>query len=233
VTPTVGRGVGGATSGSTWGLLDAVGAVLLAIVGSSIVAVLLQPGDDPSLAQQFLINIPLWASLALVPIWATTRKGRGPVEDLGLRFSPVDVLIGLVAGTFLQLVLVDGVYWLLRDVFSEDEVLEPARKLAGDVHGASWILLLVMVLVLAPVVEELFYRGLVMRSLDRYMPPWASVLVSALVFAAMHFQPVQLVGLTLFGIVCGALVQWTGRLGTSMVTHMVFNAWAIWQIRWR
>ncbi len=224
----------------TWGLVDAVVAVLLALVGSSIVAMIVNvpKGTDPTIAQQFLINIPLWASLGLVPIWATIRKGDGPVIDLGLRFAPVDLLIGLVAGTVLQLVIVDGTYWLLRDVFSIDEfsvdkVEEPARKLIDSVTGSGWALLLVMVLVMAPVVEEIFYRGLVMRSLDRYVPRWASVLLTAAVFALMHFQAVQLLGLLLFGIACGALVQWTGRLGTSMMTHLVFNAWAIWQVRWR
>ena len=218
----------------TWGLIDAVMAVLIALVGSSIVAgLVVEKGADPTLAQQFLINIPLWASLGLVPIWATIRKGNGPVQDLGFRFQPVDALIGLVAGTALQLGVVDGAYWVLRGVYSRDEVEEPARKLAGAAHGSGWAILLVMVLVMAPVIEELFYRGLVMRSLDRHMPRWASVLLTALLFAVMHFQSVQLLGLLLFGIACGALVQWTGRLGTSIATHLVFNAWAVWQVRGR
>ncbi len=219
----------------TWGLTDAVIAVLLALVGSALVAsiVAVSKGEDPTLAQQFIINLPLWASLGLVPIWATIRKGNGPVEDLGLRFAPIDLVIGLVAGTVLQLGIVDGAYWLLQDVFPRDEVEGPARDLAESATGSAWVLLLVMVLVMAPVVEEIFYRGLVMRSFDRLVPRWASVLITALLFGLMHFQAVQLLGLVLFGIVCGALVQWTGRLGTSMVTHLVFNAWAVWQVRGR
>ncbi|HKY14388.1 MAG TPA: type II CAAX endopeptidase family protein [Microthrixaceae bacterium] len=211
-----------------WGLLDAVLAVAVAILGGSIVAGIV--GGDDTLAQRFLINVPLWLAYVGVPLWATTTKGDGPVEELGLRFAPIDALIGLVAGTALQLGVIPLIYWALGDLVSQAELEEPARELVDLTDGPGWVLLVIMVLVLAPFAEELFYRGLIMRSVARLVPMWVSVIITAALFALMHFQTVQLPGLFAFGLAAGALAAWTGRLGTSMATHFVFNAWAIWEV---
>jgi membrane protease YdiL (CAAX protease family) len=220
-----------------WGLLDAVGAVGIAFVGGAIVAGLIGAPKHPSLVQQFVENIPLWLALGVVPIWATRAKGNGPVADLGLAVAPVDALIGLVVGAALQFLIVPALYWPLRDVLSRSDVEKPSVELADKAHGAGWVLLVVMVVVIAPFVEELFYRGLVMRSLQRDLTergvPGAAalaVVITAIVFAAMHFQTASLLGLAVFGAVVGALVMWTGRLGTSMCTHLVFNACALVQV---
>jgi membrane protease YdiL (CAAX protease family) len=221
-----------------WGLLDALAAVAFAFLGSIVVSALLGAPKHPTLTQQFLLNVPLWLALAIVPVWATRVKGDGPVVDLGLRFHPVDLAIGLAAGTLLQLVLVPLVYAPLHSVYSRHDIEKASRDLVDKAHGAGWLLLVVMTVVLAPVIEELFYRGLVMRAMERDLrerkvrgASAIAVVVTGVVFAAMHFQVASLLGLAVFGIVVGALVMWTGRLGTSICTHMVFNAWALWQVR--
>jgi membrane protease YdiL (CAAX protease family) len=222
-----------------WGLLDAVGGIAAAFIGSALVATLVGAPKNPSLVQQFVENIPLWLALGIVPIWATRTKGRGPEEDLGLAIAPVDVLLGGLTGAALQFLLVPAVYFPLRDVISRHDVEKQSQDLADKTHGAGWLLLIVMVVVIAPVVEELFYRGLVMRALERDLKErhvrWASglaVVITAVVFAAMHFEPAAMLGLAVFAAVVGGLVMWTGRLGTSMCAHVAFNACALLQIHY-
>jgi hypothetical protein len=52
---------------------------------------------------------------------------------------------------------------------------------------------------------------------------WASVVVGAAVFAAMHLEALQFLGLFVFGLVAGALAYRTGRLGASIAAHVGFN----------
>jgi membrane protease YdiL (CAAX protease family) len=222
-----------------WGLLDAVGAIAAAFVGSAVVVGLLGSPKHPSLVQQFLENIPLWLAMGIVPIWATRAKGRGPVADLGLAIAPIDVLIGAVTGAALQFLLVPAVYLPLRNVISRHDIEKQSQELADKARGAGWLLLIVMVVVIAPLLEELFYRGLVMRALERDLREWQvrwapglAVLITALVFAAMHFEPAAMLGLAVFAVVVGALVMWTGRLGTSMCAHVAFNACALLQLHY-
>jgi membrane protease YdiL (CAAX protease family) len=80
------------------------------------------------------------------------------------------------------------------------------------------------------VVEELFFRGLLFRALTGSfkqlgprLAPAASIAITALVFALVHFEALQFLGLAGFGAVLGILAWRTGRLGPSIVAHMTFN----------
>ena len=212
-----------------WGLLDALLAVGVGLFGSMIVAgILYEEGVTQPIGQRVLTLIPLWAGLGLIPLWATSAKGAGPKAEIGLDVRWVDLAIGIVAGTALQLAILPLLYWPLSEVIDREEVEKPARELVESVDGAAgWAMLVVSVAVMAPLVEEIFYRGLLQHGLRRYMPRWAAVVVGAAIFALMHFLLLQLIGLFAFGLAVGALVAWTGRLGTSMITHSVFNLWAL------
>ncbi|HEY7073243.1 MAG TPA: CPBP family glutamic-type intramembrane protease, partial [Acidimicrobiales bacterium] len=52
---------------------------------------------------------------------------------------------------------------------------------------------------------------------------WLPVAISAVLFAASHFEPLQFPALAALGAILAVLVQRTGRLGPAIVTHMVFN----------
>ena len=79
--------------------------------------------------------------------------------------------------------------------------------------GAIGVILLVLIVgVMAPVFEEIFYRGLMQRSLlKRGLPPVLAVGTTAVVFGATHFQLLQLPGLIAAGAVFGTLAYRAGR----------------------
>jgi len=125
-------------------------------------------------------------------------------------------------------VLLPAVYWPLLRLLdkSTDDLSEPARALSDRAGSpAGWVVLGLMVIVGAPIVEELFYRGLLLRSLEkRGWPDWAGVVGSATLFGLMHFQVLQFIGLFLFGVVLAVIARRTGRLGMAMWAHAGFNA---------
>jgi membrane protease YdiL (CAAX protease family) len=83
------------------------------------------------------------------------------------------------------------------------------------------------VVVGAPLVEELVYRGLLQRSAARRVPGWIAVVLVAAWFALIHFRPVEYPGLFAFGLVLGAAALLTRRLGMGVLTHCAFNATAL------
>ena len=85
-------------------------------------------------------------------------------------------------------------------------------------------LLVVLVVVGAPLVEELFYRGLLQGPLVARYNPVVVVTGVAAVFAFIHFRPVEYPGLFAFGLVLGVCALRTGRLGMPIVAHVGFNA---------
>jgi membrane protease YdiL (CAAX protease family) len=79
----------------------------------------------------------------------------------------------------------------------------------------------------APFAEELFFRGLAMRSFERRIGVVAGLVASAVLFSATHLDLLSFPALLVFGLVAGRLAQRTGRLGLSWWTHVGFNATTI------
>lgn len=216
-----------------WGLGDAAAGWVLAQVGGLIAftvvialsGVSTETTDDLPLGWLALAQLGLWAGLGGVPWLAARLKGNGVVRDFGLRAAWVDPVIGLGAGigTHVLIALLYAPIFELFDLTSRD-LEEPARGLTDRATDPVGVLLLVLVVGLgAPLVEELFYRGLLLRSLERRWGPGWAVALSAIAFGATHFQPLQFPALTLLGVILALMVQRTGRLGPAIATHVVFN----------
>ncbi|HEX2577364.1 MAG TPA: CPBP family intramembrane glutamic endopeptidase [Aquihabitans sp.] len=228
-----------------WGLGDAAGGWLLAqfcaAVGTALLAGAFgysqqqRVDGDVSLAFTALQFPPLWLGFVGVPIWAAATKGRGWIRDFRVRLQAVDVPLGVVAGVVGQYVVVVlvslPILWLTDTTF--EELGEPARELGERATTPGTVVLLfLMVVVGAPIAEEIFFRGLLLRSLEkRFGLGWA-VAGSSVIFGATHFQPLQFVALTAAGAIFALLVVRTGRLGPAIVAHMAFNAATVVSLVW-
>lgn len=175
-----------------------------------------------------LLNLPLWLGLIGIPL-LDRRNGLDWRRDLGWSMRPVDVPLGLVVGCVTQFSLIPlyEVVWL---VFDRRDVGEAAGDLVAHVDGSVDVLAFVaMTVVMAPLAEEIVYRGLLFRGIrdmeasHHGMAVGLAVVVSSVLFAISHFQLVQFPGLFVFGVVAALLFQRTGRLGTAIWAHVGFN----------
>ncbi len=174
----------------------------------------------------------LWVALVGAVVVFSRARGTGRVvADFGLaRIKWWDLPIGAVIGLMCQYGLIPVVYYPLEalDRHLSNQLSGPARSYTGSVHSVAALSVLMLLLALGgPFVEELFFRGLLMRSLvARIGAPWA-ILLSAVLFALAHFEAAQFVGLAAFGVVLGFLAWATGRLAISFAAHAAFNAAAV------
>lgn len=219
-----------------WGMGDAVTGIVASFVLSQIGIVVIfaaggySSGDELPLWLTAVAEVPLWLGLVGAVVWASRAKGTGRLrDDFGLTIKWHDMPIGLFAGFAAQLAIVAIVVPLYRLLgISTDEVGQTAEKLANRaVHTPDVVLLLVIVVLGAPVIEELFYRGLFLRSVQRRWGSGVAIGLTAAVFAAVHFQPYDFLALFLFGVVAASLAARTGRLGASIWAHFAFNLTAV------
>jgi membrane protease YdiL (CAAX protease family) len=219
-----------------WGLGDAWLGLLIAnaaaLVGGVIVlAVSGNAGTDSDelpLTIVALLQVPLWAGYLTMPLLASRRKGNGVVADFGLRVRPWDVPVGLVIGVLTQVVLVPLVYLPIFEIIGERDVSADARALTDRAEDPFGIVLLVLIVVIgAPIVEELFFRGLLLRSAERKWGRGWAVAVSSVIFGAVHLQPLQFPALVAVGVVFALLTLRSGRLGPAIFAHVAFNAVAV------
>lgn len=220
-----------------WGLGD-VALGILAAQFLSVLATVVAMGiagwttsDDIPLWGGAILQIPLWFGYLGAVVLAGRTKGHGVVEDFGFRFRPLDAPTGLVIGVAMQLVVLPLLYLPLLKVLGKtsDDLSAPARQLTDKAQGAAgWVVLVLIVVVGAPLVEELFFRGLLLRSLQKrgLSDVWSCVICAAL-FAAIHLQPLQFVGLFAVGLVLSVLAVRTGRLGPGIFAHAAFNATSV------
>ncbi len=173
-----------------------------------------------------VLQIPLWVGLLGAPLAVARREGATLRELFGLRFERSDVAVGMVAGVLTQVVVVPLIYLPLFWLLGDRDLSQEARALTDKAGSPIGVTLLVLVVLLgAPLVEELFFRGLVLRSLesDGRLGPFAVTAGSAVVFGLAHLQILQFPALVAFGVVAAVLVHRYGRLGPAIWAHVGFN----------
>jgi CAAX protease family protein len=171
-----------------------------------------------------IVQVPLWTGLVGVVVIVSKRFGTGSLrKDYGFSFRTSD-LVGLPIGIVVQLVFVPALYWPLSFLVDTSSVSKPAQRLTENAKGIGVALLILLVVVGAPIIEELFFRGLVLRSFQARWTDSLALVGSAVLFGLVHFQPLQFPALVMFGLVAGYCAQRTGRLGMSIWAHIGFNA---------
>ncbi len=229
--------VGPAVFGGDWGLRPVLAGLGIGWATTVLVQLAVmaaggfEVGDDLPLEAISLFQAALWVGLFGVPLWVVSRYDLS-WSALGLAFRRRDVLSGLAIGVLAQAVLVPLIYvpiLLLRD---DLDVAAEARDLVDKADGLGVALLVLVVVVGAPVVEEVFFRGLAQRAIVRRLGRWPGLVATSLLFGLVHFQLLQFPALVAFGLVAGWLAQRDGRLGRAIWAHVGFNAWTVGVLLW-
>lgn len=212
-----------------WGLAHVVIAYLTALLLANSLYTI--AGGDPSSPTTTVLThlasvAGLWIGFIAGPVVATRWFGsRSLRADFGFTGRVRDIPVGVIAGVVTQLVFVRLVSWPVEQLWSVD-VDEPTRRLLDTTTGSRAVLYMVIV-VGAPIAEELFFRGLFLRSLARRFDDRTAIAASALAFSLSHFKAAQIPGLFVVGIVFAVLTRRAGRLGPAIIAHMAFNATAL------
>jgi membrane protease YdiL (CAAX protease family) len=111
-------------------------------------------------------ELPLWAGLLGASVVVSRTWGTGSFrKDFGVSFRRVD-LWGIPVGVVTQLVFVYLLYKALSVVIDTKSLNDPARELTNKARDPVGVVLLALVIAVgAPIVEEIFFRGLVLRSI--------------------------------------------------------------------
>lgn len=209
-----------------WGLWDAVVCLVGAQILGLVVGLVLFAISAPIGVLIIVGSAAPWLLLAGWPLYATSRWGNGPRVDLDLRLSWSDVRWGVLAGLvglFCAAIIAAITTLIVGDFTSL--AAEAAEELVASASFASLFVFALMLMVGAPIAEELAFRGLLFGALQRrgVGAAW-TIIITAVVFAAFHFEPTRFFVLLAPGLVFG-FVRWkTGSLGAAMVAHGVNNA---------
>ncbi len=217
---------GAALRSPRWGLWDVViGLIAAVLIGVSVAGALY--ALDAPVGIQVLVGVTApWLALGAWPLVATARRGNGPRIDLGLRLTWSDAGWGAlagVAGLMLAGIAAAITQLLVPDLTST--AAEAADELEASGGRLAITVFALLVMVGAPMVEEVFFRGLLFASLRKAgVGAVLTVLLTGVVFAGFHFEPTRFLVLLPTGLVLGWVRSKTGSTGSAMVAHGVVNA---------
>ncbi len=220
-----------------WGIPDAAVAFVLSLFAASV-------ADTPFFSHGKLpkhLEVPA-ALAAIAAQTATTvvylvfaaRRGRGSLRaDFGLRLAVRDGLFFLVGFGLAAFsgVLIAPIVDVGHLHSSSQEVVRTFQR----AHGLDTTFFVIAVLAVAPIGEELLFRGVLLRALLRRTSPPTAIWVAALAFALVHvvLDPgagFAVPALLLLGLLSGYEAWRTGDLSRSILLHAGFNLVAVLQI---
>lgn len=220
-------GVAATWTVSTVGL-GIITALFVVLVGTIVVA-----GFDPDLESQ-AATAAAQAVFALALIGtAVFFAGRDvdPDGESGAATALARLGLGPLGGRTFRLALAGwGAYLLLAAAISP--LLSPeqdgiARELDDVVGTIAVIVAGLLIVVAAPLSEEIFFRGFVFAGLRNSVPFWAAALVSAGFWGSLHLAGGNIgvvVQLALFGLVLAWLYERSGSLWAPVIAHTINNA---------
>ena len=206
---TTGDVAWGLVAFALWMALVLVVGELLVVIGHSI---------DPGLVVVF------GTMLLLVPTWYfTIFKHNASWTDLGLRSFQGSIL-GLGCGLMLAAVLFNVIYAALLGLFG----LQIQPDVAIMFNQTEFpVLLLIGGAVIAPIGEEVFFRGFIFAGLQKRWPWPIAGAVSSLFFAIAHVVPTSFLPIFILGFIFAYLYHRSGSIWPAILMHMLTNSVAL------
>lgn len=166
-------------------------------------------------------------------LWFVAKQAPSAGVKPGWLDTPIGVGLFLLVYPLVMLAGMVGL-WVARGVgaVDQDPMAHETLRLIAQHRGDAWMWVLIGVLVvLVPLVEELIYRVYLQSALLRLVPSrWTAVVLTSLLFAAAHWTIVPdggkhaLASLFVLSVAIGAAYERTGRLLVPVSMHASFNA---------
>ena len=147
-------------------------------------------------------------------VWLNRMESRQLFPALAITVG----LLGLINIWF------NALTWFSESNQLVDKLLQDYIEVAGAFSPAvGYFWLILGISILTPIAEELLFRGIIQGELRKAMPEWAVVVIQGVLFAAFHWQPIQISYVLLPGLLLGLVYAWTRSLWVPIAMHIVFN----------
>ena len=223
-----------------WTLRDLImtGLLTIALTAALLLAILLPSALGVDLIRDLLLNYRLVAGMILgglgylIAVIATyaiiVRRRRGSWREIGFRAPPLVPLLLTPALFFGQMILLAIANLIVQSIVGNFE--NPQIDALTDPAGFSWlnfVSVFTVGAIIAPIVEEMLFRGLLYQWLRSHTGALGAILLSGAIFSMAHVIPVLLLPLFVIGVVLAAVFEWTRSLWITITLHFLQNAMAI------
>jgi hypothetical protein len=219
-----------------WGWPGVGFAILTAMLGGTVATLGVQTFSmaagqelEPDMASPtgFILTMFIYLSLLLgIYLFAARRAGWAavgwvPVPNKTLLLVPLLLLLALAGMIVINLTLA----YLSGGTFENPQV--DALTGGSALPPLTLVVLLVLVAGVVPVVEELFFRGMIYPLLRYRWGAGVAIGASAAIFAAFHFVPLLMPSLFFVGLILGYMREQSGSVLPGVLLHALQNGIAL------
>lgn len=198
----------------SWGI---VGISILSMIFFSPVLLLLE-----NIAGKEISFLIYYLSAMGAAFWIAHRKreNRTSVRGYDLNFSSakVIILVSIAAIAILIGISVPVVSLIPMPEFVQRILLEHASR--------NGVFSFIAIVIAAPILEELIFRGIVLNGLLQKYSPLKSILISSVLFGVVHLNPWQFVSAFVIGVFSGWVYYKTRKITLSIMIHLTNNLFA-------
>jgi uncharacterized protein len=213
------------TTDPTWSPLEAIPVFFIAIAMATLARVALLSVRNFCGGRAVIEALVGEVAFGVSVLFWIRYVNRGTFSVLGAPSQPRrDVLLGIGIGIGL---IFAGAATLSasREVFSllTGEAPRQPEQIVACVRGAALAFMAPVVVVIAPIGEEIFFRGFLYRALRRRFRVWVAAVASSVVFGLVHVYPLLIPALFVVGLGLALLYERQKSLLAPVVAHATFN----------
>jgi membrane protease YdiL (CAAX protease family) len=196
--------------------------------GAVVLGIGLSNPEEPQKTYTF-ISFIIGQGFMLVPLFWFLRSRKEPIaERLRIRFVSSDVIISSIYLSFGIIILSDELDRIIQIFLPAPEYILDLNGLLQPESIMGFFLLFIAVVIIAPLGEELLFRGFLQQILEKHWKDVTrAVLVTALFFAMIHMNPYWFVQIYILGILLGFLAWKTKSVLPPLILHGINNAMAM------
>ena len=148
-----------------------------------------------------------------------TLTKRAGINKYPRQFILTVIIMGVATSYAIMLIM-----GLLQkaDIFPQSWV-ESQSSTYSDVYSASAFMQFISVGFVAPLAEEVLFRGCILGVLKKEMHPWAAIIISAALFGIAHGTPIAIIYSTALGILLGWIALTFNSIVPALYFHMAYN----------
>lgn len=205
------------------------------ILSVAAVVIIAMAGGEPETFENYTGWIYLFSSLMTLGICIISFYLRGKNLNNVIRTKNTSFLDAIFAFTMaIGFRLATTAYMLWA------ETVEPLRKSIEEaqtsldtelMNGFDVILMLVAIWIIAPAIEEVVFRCIILEELRSGMPAFLAILIQGIAFGVIHGVLAQCIFTAVIGIVLGIVYYRTKNVVITVLVHLFFNCSAVLEIK--
>lgn len=212
-----------------WRLWPGLAFLPVPFVLSGLLAYMMRQGDDISAgAAQLLVSLLLYSSCLFFAFIAVSRYGSA-LGEIGVRKTnlPSSLGMGFVGGAMSYWLAMASLFlsfaFLSRFTWIEDWLQGFFDVNVKAASGIDVFIFGLVVVIAAPICEEVFFRGYLYPPMREKLGVWGAVFLNGFLFSLVHFSLLGLLGRTLAGALFCLLYEYNDNLAAPITAHFLNN----------